>query len=244
METKSTISDQTSASTESDPGRGVKRPYRIFSFPGAGFDTVMQMGVVHAMLVTRRRAPEMVAGISVGAITATALGEVLRATGGSEGSSKQDEEVRVARFSELLEAFRNAPSTVLKGFLPDPLETNAAFALKPVELPRHFKEERDHREESVASRTGLIRLFNHLIRLRVSVRVFTQLMRILLGWNAFTEKSAVVRWGNRGGLLARLWWLAATHLFSLSMPLSLLARVELSELFGINGRSRDRKSVV
>jgi predicted acylesterase/phospholipase RssA len=238
METKSPISDQTSASTESDPGRGVKRPYRIFSFPGAGFDTVMQMGVVHAMLVTRRRAPEMVAGISVGAITATALGEVLRATGGSEGSSKQDEEVRVARFSELLEAFRNAPSTVLKGFLPDPLETNAAFALKPVELPRHFKEERDHREESVASRTGLIRLFNHLIRLRVSVRVFTQLMRILLGWNAFTEKSAVVRWRNRGGLLARLWWLAATHLFSLSMPLSLLARVELSELFGINGRSR------
>jgi hypothetical protein len=87
METKSPISDQTSASTESDPGRGVKRPYRIFSFPGAGFDTVMQMGVVHAMLVTRRRAPEMVAGISVGAITATALGEVLRATGGSEGSS-------------------------------------------------------------------------------------------------------------------------------------------------------------
>ena len=133
------------------------------------------MGVIHALLVTRRQAPDMVAGISVGAITAAALGEVFHASAGAEASAEEDEEVRVARFSELLEAFRNAPSTVLKGFFPDPLETNAAHALKPVELPRHFKEERDSRQESVASRTGLIRLFNHLIRLRVSVKVFAQL---------------------------------------------------------------------
>ena len=81
---------------------GEKRPYRVFSFPGAGFDTVMQMGVVHALLVTRRKAPEMVGGISVGAITAAALGEVLQANAGQHASTADDEEVRVARFSDLL----------------------------------------------------------------------------------------------------------------------------------------------
>ena len=157
------------------------RPYRVISFPGAGFDTVMQMGVVHALLVTRRKAPDMVAGIQVGAITASALGEVFKAHAGKNAAAREDEEVQVARFSELLEAFRNAPSTVMKSFFPDALETNAAHALKPVELPRHFKEERDSREESVASRTGLIRLLNRFIRLRVSVKVFSQLVRVLLG---------------------------------------------------------------
>ena len=118
------------------------------------------------LLVTRRKAPDMVGGISVGAITATALAEVLQANAGLKASTGEDEEMRVARFSELLEAFRNAPSTILKGFFPDSHETNAAHALKPVELPRHFKEERDSREDSVASRTGLIRLFNHLLKVR------------------------------------------------------------------------------
>ena len=82
----------------------------------------------------------MVAGISVGAINAAALAEVLQAGAGNNASVEDDEEVRVSRFSELLEAFRNAPSTILKGFFPDPYETNSAHALKPVELPRHFKE--------------------------------------------------------------------------------------------------------
>src|SRR5688572_33308978 len=91
------------------------RPYRVLSFPGAGLDTVMQMGVIHAFLVTRRKAPEMAAGISVGAITATALGEVFHANVVEGATAREIEEVRVARFSELLEGFRNAPSTVLKG---------------------------------------------------------------------------------------------------------------------------------
>src|SRR4051812_17022057 len=163
------------------------QPYRVISFPGAGLDTVMQMGVIHALLVARRKPPEMVAGISVGAITATALGEVFHATAGPRATAREDEEVRVARVCELLEAFRNAPSTVLKGFFPDPLETNAAYALKPVELPRHFKEERDSREDSVASRTGLIRLLNTLIKLKVRVKVVTQLIRVVMGWTAIDD---------------------------------------------------------
>ncbi len=212
----------------------------MVSFPGAGLDTVLQMGVIHALLVTRRRAPDMVAGISVGAITAAVLGEVFHATAGAGASAEEDEEVRVARFSELLEAFRNAPSTVLKGFFPDPLETNAAHALRPVELPRHFKEERDSRQEAVASRTGLIRLFNHLIRLRVSVKVFAQLSRVLMGWRSVSEADWKRRWVVRGRLVGRLWWIVARNIFSLSMPASLIARVGLCEVLGVNGRAQSR----
>ena len=238
METAPNPTDQASAPKTSVTGSAAKRPYRVVSFPGAGLDTVLQMGVIHALLVTRRKAPDMVAGISVGAITAAALGEVFHASAGAKASAQEDEEVRVARFSELLEAFRNAPSTVLKGFFPDPLETNAAHALKPVELPRHFKEERDNRQESVAIRTGLIRLLNHLIRLRVSVKVFAQLSRVLMGWRAVSEADWKRRWIFRGFLVARLWWIVARNIIALSMPVSLIARVGLCEILGINGKAQ------
>jgi len=219
---------------------GEKRPYRVFSFPGAGFDTVMQMGVVHALLVTRRKAPEMVGGISVGAITAAALGEVLQANAGQHASTADDEEVRVARFSDLLEAFRNAPSTVLKGVFPDPLETNAAHALKPVELPRHFKEERDSREDAAASRTGVIRLFNHLIRVRLTVKVFAQLSRVMMGWKSVAEANWQHKGMTRLRLIGRLWFLVTVNILSLAMPVSLIARIELCELLGINGKANSR----
>jgi hypothetical protein len=212
----------------------------VFSFPGAGFDTVMQMGVVHALLVTRRKPPEMVGGISVGAITAAALGEVLQANAGQHASAADDEEVRVARFSDLLEAFRNAPSTVLKGVFPDPLETNAAHALKPVELPRHFKEERDSREDAAASRTGVIRLFNHLIRVRVTVKVFAQLSRVMMGWKSVAEANWQHKWMTRFRLIGRLWFLVTVNILSLAMPVSLIARIELCELLGINGKANSR----
>ncbi|TCO92011.1 patatin-like phospholipase [Chthoniobacter flavus] len=214
--------------------------YRVVSFPGAGLDTVLQMGVIHALLVTRRKAPDMVAGISVGAITAAALAEVFHASAGVGASVEDDEEVRVARFNELLEGFRNAPSTVLKSFFPDPLETNAAHALKPVELPRHFKEERDSRQESVAGRTGLIRLFNRLIRLRVSVKVFAQLSRVLMGWRAVSEAPWSRRWFIRSRLVVRLWWIVARNILSLSMPTSLLVKVGLSAILGVNGRAQSK----
>ncbi|MCE9520467.1 MAG: patatin-like phospholipase family protein, partial [Verrucomicrobia bacterium] len=142
----------------------------------------------------------------------------------------------------LLEAFRNAPSTILKGFFPDPLETNSAHALKPVELPRHFKEERDSREDSVASRTGLIRLFNHLLKVRLSVKVITQLVRALLGWNAAGAMTWTQCWSKRLLFAPRLWWLIARNVVSLSLPVSLIARAELAELLGINGKS-DAKGV-
>lgn len=210
-----------------------QQPFRVFSFPGAGFDTVLHMGLVHALLVTRRRAPDMVAGLSVGAITATILGDVLTTGSGSGRSEKETEEAQVARFCELLEAFRNAPNTVLKGFFPDPLETNSSHALKPVELPRHFQEEREGRREAVASRTGLIRLFDHLLRVKVTVKLIAQLTRVLMGWNAASEMATTARWRTRGGLLLTLWGLVARNIFALAMPVGLVAGVQLKDLLGI-----------
>ena len=240
METAPVSPDRNPVPQTADADSAAERTYRVVSFPGAGFDTVLQLGVIHALLVTRRKAPDMVAGISVGAITAAALGEVFHTSAGAQASAEEDEEVRVARFSELLEAFRNAPSTVLKSFFPDPLETNAAHALRPVELPRHFKEERDSRQEAVASRTGLIRLFNHLIRLRVRIKVFAQLSRVLLGWRSVSEADWKTRWIVRGRLMARLWWIVARNIYSLSMPASLIARVGLYEVLGVNGRAQSK----
>lgn len=234
----------TTASVQPDPvgtsaprvaGQPAGRPFRVFSFPGAGFDTVLHMGVVHALLVTRRKAPDMVAGVSVGAITATLLGDVLHT--GSNAPGEATDEVRVARFNELLEAFRNAPGTVLKGVFPDPLETNSAHALKPVELPRHFQEERESRRAAVASRTGLIRLFDHLLRVRVTVKLVAQLSRVVMGWTAAREMNPAARWNQRAGLLIRLWWLVAQNPIALALPVSMAARVQLWDLLGIKGRT-------
>lgn len=238
METAPPKSAASSAPGSPRPCKEARGPYRVMSFPGAGFDTVLQMGVIHALLVTRRRSPDLVTGISVGAITAAVVGEVLQADAESCDDARADDQARVARFSELLEAFRNAPSTVLKGLFPDPLETNAAHALKAVELPRHFKEERDSRQEAVNSRNGVIRLFNHLTRLRVSVKVFTQLTRVIMGWRSVTGANWRERWITRARLVFRGWFLVAANIFSLAMPASLVARVELFELLGINGRTQ------
>jgi len=235
MTTKSVQPDPVATTSDGKAEQSAKRPFRVFSFPGAGFDTVLHMGVVHALLVTRRKAPDMVAGISVGAITATLLGDVLHTGSGTTG--EDTDEVRVARFNELLEAFRNAPGTVLKGFFPDPLETNSAHALKPVELPRHFQEERESRRAAVASRTGLIRLFDHLLRVRVTVKLVAQLSRVLMGWNAAEEMNPAARSSKRAGLLVRLWWLVARNIVALALPVSMAARVQLWDLLGIKGRT-------
>jgi predicted acylesterase/phospholipase RssA len=213
------------------PGDGNRRPFRVFSFPGAGFDTVFHMGVVHALVVTRREAPDMVAGVSVGSITATVLGDVL--TTGAGKSEKEIEQAQVARFNELMEAFRNAPNTVLKGFFPDPLETNSSHALKPVELPRHFQEEREGRGVAVASRTGLIRLLDQVLRIKVTVKLIAQLTRVFMGWRESGEMAVADRLCTRGYLLLKLWWLIARNIFALAMPVSLLAGVQLKDLLGI-----------
>lgn len=54
-------------------------PLRVLAFAGGGLDTIMQLGVTHALLVFKGQAPDVVAGVSGGAIQAVALAEILQA---------------------------------------------------------------------------------------------------------------------------------------------------------------------
>lgn len=53
------------------------QPLYGLAFGGGAFDTTMYLGVVHALLISERRAPDIVLGVSAGSLAATALAEVL-----------------------------------------------------------------------------------------------------------------------------------------------------------------------
>ena len=207
--------------------------FRIFAFHGGGLDTVMQLGIAHALLLAEgriagKRPLDMIAGISAGAINAVALAEILQA-GDASDSTEQRLAAQVARLLEFLEGYRNAPATVLRGFLPDLYETTHRQALKSVVLPRHFGAERRTREESIATRAGIIRLLNGLLDVRVSVGTVVRFIRLKLGWNAAHELVWWRRYAVRTGLLRRGWWLAARNCAVLSQPLGRLAVMTVRE---------------
>ena len=150
-------------------------PVFALSFPGGVFDTVVQLGVVHALLTSGRRAPDVVAGISVGAINATALAEILQ---------EPTPERQVARFRAFLNAYRAAPGTFARNLMPDPYEVDAQAPLKSLELPLHAPRDREARRRAVASTSGVIRLANDLLSLNVTVGTFTSVVRRWLGFRA------------------------------------------------------------
>src|SRR5260221_82010 len=98
----SSSGDRTMTETENAPARAAPastqprtdvvgapgRPIRVMAFSGGGFSTSMQLGVTHALLVMRGEAPDVVAGISAGALHATVLAKVL--TTGSDCPADAD----------------------------------------------------------------------------------------------------------------------------------------------------------
>ena len=152
-----------------------KRRLRALAFGGGAFDTIMQMGVVHALLVSRGQAPDHVVGISAGAVNAAALGEVLQA--GEGLPPEQRLAARVHKLRGFLDAYADLPRTFANSALPDAFEVNAKRALKPLELPIHLPDERRSRAEASRGKAGLIRLFNHLLSIRLSVGRATRIVR-------------------------------------------------------------------
>lgn len=110
-----------------------KWPLYALAFRGGGYDAVIQLGVIHALLVSERRAPDVVAGVSAGAINAAALAEVFQ---------EKSSEARVARLREFLNAYRDAPREFRRAFLPDPYEVDAQAPLESVKLPIYCIKER------------------------------------------------------------------------------------------------------
>lgn len=220
------------AAETAEPGKPCSY-FRIFAFHGGGLDAVMQLGIAHALLLAEGRIAEdrpldMIAGISAGAINAVALAEILQA-GDAGDSTEQRLAAQVARLLEFLEGYRNAPATVLRGFLPDLYETTHRQALKSVVLPRHFGAERRTREESIATRAGGIRLLNGLLDVRVSIGTVVRFIRLKLGWNAAHELVWWRRLAVRFGLLGRGWWLTARNCAVLSQPLGRVAAMTVRE---------------
>ncbi|HKB16268.1 MAG TPA: patatin-like phospholipase family protein, partial [Planctomycetota bacterium] len=198
------------------------------AFGGGGFDTALQLGVAHALVVSESRPPDAVAGISVGAIHAVALADVLQKGADSEAREQARRrsglpipEVRrraqLKRLGELLEEFECSREVLLRATLPDAYEVNVAKALQPLRSPVHFPEEREHRREETEARMGLTRLLNHLLDIHLRVSTLTIAARRILGIRAAAEeRSFLARERTRMGGEFWLYVLAWANLFRLA----------------------------
>src|SRR5438876_1196377 len=174
-------------------------PVRAITFSGGALDTVMQLGVVHALLVARARAPDVVVGVSAGAVNAVALAEVLKAGDGlpdhpewtalpapelADRRQQARVKAQIARFRQVLDAYQRVPGDISDALLPDPFQVEAQRPLEPLQLPIHHERERAGRLEALMSRAGMINLYNELLDLRTSIGTVARGVRVLLGFMA------------------------------------------------------------
>jgi predicted acylesterase/phospholipase RssA len=208
------------------PAHSGKR-LRAIAFSSGGFDTVIQLGVVHALLVARGVAPDYVAGLSAGAINAAALAEILQAGEGRSERERQD--AQVDGFRQFLASFLELPRELLRSILPDTYEINANRPLQPVELPIHFDAERQERESANHSRAGLIRVMNRLLDVRLPVRALAMIVNRVLRLVAATEEAS---WRKRTWRRlcdgAFLWLLCQRYLIDLAPTVRALLHAVVS----------------
>jgi predicted acylesterase/phospholipase RssA len=166
-------------------------PVRALTFSSGGIETAMQLGVVHALLVTRAPPPDVVVGVSAGAVNAVALAEVLQAKSDQgDAASNQDNdpiEPQIAKFRQIMEDFQNCPHDLLDSVLPDAYQIDAQKPLKPLRLPAHAEEERAGRDMALRSRAGLINLYNELLLLRIPIGTISRAVRRMLGIKGAAE---------------------------------------------------------
>src|SRR3954469_3377852 len=161
-----------------------KAPVRAIVFSAGMVDTVMQLGVVHALLVSRAVPPDIVVGISGGAVNAVAPAEVLQAGKNAPGKPLH---AQIIRFRQILDAYRRAPGEIIDALLPDPFQVEAQRPLEPLRLPIQQQIERDGRLEAVRSRAGMINLYNKLLDMRMSIGTLARAIRVVLGFLAAGE---------------------------------------------------------
>jgi len=191
-----------------DPGCAI----RALNFAGGGFDTLMHLGVTHALLVIQGRAPDAVVGLSEGAIQAAALAEILQAGGKHGERLNRDQYVdvlkaRVERFREFLHASHDAPEKLLDSLLPDAYEIDARRPLLPLEMPIFAENEREGRKEALSTKSGLVRLYNDLLSIDLPFGTIARGIRRILGLRAVAEVRGMP--GKSSGKRARLlgFWL-------------------------------------
>lgn len=170
--------------------------FRAFAFTGS-FDAVVQLGVIHALLVSSGRAPDAVVGLSGGAVNAAALAEILQAG---------DAQAQVDKLRKFLDSYLRIPGELARSIFPDAFEINANEPLKPLELPIHFKEEREDRNQASRARWGLIYAMNKLFGLRLTVRDLALVANRFLGIVAATDCPRLPRYWHRTRHIVILWW--------------------------------------
>lgn len=170
-----------------EPGASVD----VYAFRGgAGIDSVFQLGVAHAHIVADLPRPQLLVGISTGAVHAAATAEVLQAPGQLPEEHRQEKthqrSASLSRFREILYAYQSF-ATDLESALPDAFEAGAGRSLLPNPQAIHFKDERDSRLEALRARSGLIALINDLFDQTITIRTITRVVRGYLGWRATAE---------------------------------------------------------
>jgi predicted acylesterase/phospholipase RssA len=212
------------ADAASGPIGRPNEPLRVLSFASGGFETVRQLGAVHALLVSGRCAPDLVIGSSAGAVNAVAAAEILQA-GKLDAPKWEQLEARVARFREVFESYQNCPGDLAAAMLPDTYEIDVHRPLEQLRLPIQAEQERIDRAGSFTSRAGILNLYNDLLRLRISIATATRFVRRYLGFAAAgAEPNVVLRWLVRALELFRTWVLAGTHLGELAPLGGVVAR--------------------
>ena len=207
----------------------------------------MQLGVTHALLVSRGAAPDYVVGVSAGAINAAALAEILQA--GGPGTGKPRLEAQVDKFRQFLNAYREMPYQLVSAILPDTVEVTDRGPLKPIELPIHFREERASRAEANRNKAGLIRLLDHIWRLQLTVGTATRFIRLCLTiveipaeavrWKRFKKyaralsRLLLLGWRSAGQVAPLFWDLLLAFLGRSHAPTGATAADRLFEWKGV-----------
>ncbi len=167
-------------------------PIRALTFAGGGFNTVLQLGAAHALLVSRAEAPDVVVGISAGSVNAVALAEILQA-----GEKAKDPQQRLARraerFRTIFERYQSTPTELFSALLPDSLEIDTQRPLEPLKLPIHAEQERDERDHALHVRSGLMNVYNELLALGLPIGTIARGVRRYLGLKAIPEERAAGR---------------------------------------------------
>lgn len=174
---------------------------------GTGIDSVFQLGVAHAHIVGNLETPQLIVGLSTGAVHAAAIAEILQAPAKLDPSESSPEKRRAAalhRFREILYAYQDFTTSLQGAAFPDAFEADAGRPLRPNPQAIHFQAERKSREKALQARSGLIALTNDLFVQRITVRTLTRLTRAYIGIKATGDLPVVRRWLARGRELTYL----------------------------------------
>lgn len=154
---------------------------------GPHLDSVFQLGVAHAHIVGNLPRPDLIVGLSSGAVHAAAIAEILRAKTELQGV-ENERDAELHRFRDILYAYQDFATDLQAAALPDAFEADAGKPLQPNPQAIHFFGERASRLQALASRSGLIALMNDLFSQSMTVQTVTRLVRAVAGWIAAAER--------------------------------------------------------